>query len=563
MKPFWIVRIFLFSSLISLAQNQKETDFYKSKFFQMEAIGTDSTLWYVEKIFLSKHPIDQAFAYTAKRQILFLTGVKYSDVDYLKKIDFNLKKVDKKKDFYEEIAKIYNINANTFFNKKNSAKALEYYLKGLEYAVLINDVKLIIKIKSNIVTIKGDNGLEKEAIQDLLDLRELLISHKKQYSKEDYEKQFFLNNLNLGVYYSNLYRKEPNEDYYNQSKNYLDLALDYSKQEDINKAIVYKNIGVLNTHSNQLDSSIAYYNKAIKIYKQHNLINEVYYLRKNCAIDYYDSGRKDLAKPIFIKNVKEYDSNLIPDDYYLYNLLYLSKIYEDEKQQDSMAFYSKSFFELYDKKNHQEKFEFVEVLSKIKENDLVKLKTNVVELEKRYTVITIIYFLLLVVVIAILSLIIKKQIRLRKQNEKKIEELIDNVKEKIKRPSDNQINFGKITNQKEQEIIAQLIKLEKANYFLRKDFDRYTVARKIDSNTTYLSQVINSYKNMTFNEYTNDLRINYVLKALLEDSKLRGYTIQAIAESIGYKNGISFSKIFRKKTGITPYQYIERINKGL
>lgn len=141
--------------------------------------------------------------------------------------------------------------------------------------------------------------------------------------------------------------------------------------------------------------------------------------------------------------------------------------------------------------------------------------------------------------------------------------MIENVKEKIKQPSENQINLGKITNQKEQEIIAQLIKLEKANYFLRKDFDRYSVARKIDSNTTYLSQAINSYKKMTFNEYTNDLRINYVLKALLEDSKLRGYTMQAIAESIGYKNGISFSKIFKEKTGITPYQYIERINKGL
>lgn len=529
----------------------------------METIGADSTLFYIDKVFKSERPIDLAFAYTAKRQILFLTGVKYSDVDYLNKINFNLKKVANESVFYNETAKIYNINANTFFNRKNNTRALEYYFKALEYATLANDIKLIIKIKSNIVTIKGDKGLEKEAIKDLLVLRKLLFSNKSYYSNEDFEKQLFLNNINLGIYYANLYHKEVNKEYYNSSKHYLQNALKSSKEEDVNKAMIYKNMGVLNTYSNKIDTSVMFYKKALNIYQKNNYINEVYYLKKNIAIDYYDSGRKDLAKPIFIENVKNYDPKLIPDDYYLYNLLYLSKIYDDEKQQDSMAYYSKSFFELYDKKSNQEKYEFVEVLSKIKENDVGKLKSKVIDLEKKQRNITWIYALFLIGVVLILTLIINKQNKLRKINEKKIEGLIESVKEKIKQPSENKINLGKITNQKEQEIIAQLIKLEKTNYFLRKDFDRYSVARKIDSNTTYLSQAINSYKKMTFNEYTNDLRINYVLKALLEDSKLRGYTMQAIAESIGYKNGISFSKIFKEKTGITPYQYIERINKGL
>lgn len=562
MNKVKVAFILFFISFISFSQTQKEIDFYKSKFFQMEKIGSDSTLYYTEKIFSSKQPINLAFAYTAKRQILFLTGKEYNDTDYINKINFYLKEVPNERKYFVEIAKIYNINANTFFNKKSNKQALNYYFKALDYAYRCNDIKLIVKIKSNIVVIKGDNDLEKEAIIDLISLRDLLISNKTLYLKEEFEKQLFLNNINLGVYYSKLYKKENNKVNYNKSEHYLNLALNSVNEENINKAIVYKNLGSLKTISNENNQSIVYYKKALEIYKKNNFINEVYYIKKNIAIDYYNLGKKNLAKPIFLENVKQYDPKLIPEDYYLYNLLYLSKIYEDEKKQDSMAYFSKAFFESYNKKTNKGKLEFVEVLSKIKENDIKKLKNNVNDLNNKQGLVGMIYLVVLISIISIMTILVIKQIKLRKRTEKKIEDLIESIKKKNNNQNDNQVNLNIIKDIKEKEILSKLIKLENTNYFLRSDFDRYNVAKKIDSNTTYLSLVINNYKKMTFNEYTNDLRINYVLKALLEDSKLRGYTMQAIAESIGYKNGISFSKIFKEKTGITPYQFIEKINKG-
>ncbi|WGH77097.1 helix-turn-helix domain-containing protein [Tenacibaculum tangerinum] len=81
------------------------------------------------------------------------------------------------------------------------------------------------------------------------------------------------------------------------------------------------------------------------------------------------------------------------------------------------------------------------------------------------------------------------------------------------------------------------------------------------TNTTYLSKGIKEWKQMSFSEYTNELRINYIISRLSEERKIRAYTTQAIGEIGGYKNAKSFIRIFKNYTGITPYQFIEKISK--
>ena len=68
-----------------------------------------------------------------------------------------------------------------------------------------------------------------------------------------------------------------------------------------------------------------------------------------------------------------------------------------------------------------------------------------------------------------------------------------------------------------------------------------------------------NYKNCSFNDYTNELRISYLINEIINDKKIRNYTVQALAEFVGYKNGTSFSKIFKEKTGVTPFQFIEKL----
>lgn len=110
------------------------------------------------------------------------------------------------------------------------------------------------------------------------------------------------------------------------------------------------------------------------------------------------------------------------------------------------------------------------------------------------------------------------------------------------------------------EILVGLHKIEEQHYYLKQECNSYNIARKIKTNTSYLSKVINTHYQKNFNTYINDLRINYVILKLKEDSKFRAYSVQSISEEIGYKSTDSFTKYFRKRTGLLPSVYIKKLN---
>ena len=63
----------------------------------------------------------------------------------------------------------------------------------------------------------------------------------------------------------------------------------------------------------------------------------------------------------------------------------------------------------------------------------------------------------------------------------------------------------------------------------------------------------------TFSEYTQELRTQYVLKKLIDVPYFRKYTMQAIAEEVGYKDANTFVRVFKKQTGLSPNYYIEKL----
>ena len=111
------------------------------------------------------------------------------------------------------------------------------------------------------------------------------------------------------------------------------------------------------------------------------------------------------------------------------------------------------------------------------------------------------------------------------------------------------------------EILDKLIKLEEKKLFLKQDFTLHNVAKRLKTNTAYLSKIVNSELDKNFSSYVNELRINYIVIELKNNAKLRSYSINAIAEEIGYKSPESFTKYFKIATGISPSIYIKKINQ--
>ena len=76
-----------------------------------------------------------------------------------------------------------------------------------------------------------------------------------------------------------------------------------------------------------------------------------------------------------------------------------------------------------------------------------------------------------------------------------------------------------------------------------------------------MSKIINRYKDKSFSNYINYLRINYISSELKNNAELRKYTIVAIADEAGFNTAESFSKAFYKETGIYPSFFIKELNK--
>lgn len=110
-----------------------------------------------------------------------------------------------------------------------------------------------------------------------------------------------------------------------------------------------------------------------------------------------------------------------------------------------------------------------------------------------------------------------------------------------------------------EEVLSNLSQFEVKKEFINKNLTSSLVAKKVGTNSKYLSQIVNHYKEKTLTTYINDLRINEAIHLLQSNSKLLNYTIQSIAEEVGFNNAESFSKAFFKKTGLKPSYFIKQL----
>jgi AraC-like DNA-binding protein len=113
------------------------------------------------------------------------------------------------------------------------------------------------------------------------------------------------------------------------------------------------------------------------------------------------------------------------------------------------------------------------------------------------------------------------------------------------------------------EIIAQLLEklvvFEKNIAFLDKEITIQKLSLSLNTNTKYLSKVINESKGKTFVNYINDLRVDYASTQLQLQPKLRNYTIQSLANEFGFNSAVAFSAAFYKRHKIKPTYFIKEL----
>lgn len=118
-----------------------------------------------------------------------------------------------------------------------------------------------------------------------------------------------------------------------------------------------------------------------------------------------------------------------------------------------------------------------------------------------------------------------------------------------------------LSEEKEQEILQKLEDFEKSEMITHKKLTIAFLAASLETNVTYLSNVISRYKAANFNHYINSLKITYIVNKLYSEPHYRNYKITYLAEECGLPYS-SFTSIFKTITGMSPSAFIKQMKNS-
>ena len=100
--------------------------------------------------------------------------------------------------------------------------------------------------------------------------------------------------------------------------------------------------------------------------------------------------------------------------------------------------------------------------------------------------------------------------------------------------------------------------MEVGKLYTKKDLTVVFIAKKLSTNKSYVSQVINEHLGMNFSSYINEYRVKEA-RRLLTDERYHHLTIESIAGDSGFNSVSAFNNAFKKFTGLTPSFYLNSI----
>ena len=422
---------------------------------------------------------------------------------------------------------------------------IQFYLSDYDKSINYFRESLKIREKSN----------NKKAISESYNNIGIIYLHLANYNKaleylqkawnlsEGIGDKMFLKKLsnNLGIVYTQLAD-------YDKSLEYYKKALNFSEETSDNKmqSVCLNNIGIIHWYLEDYYKSLEYYLEALKIKEEikdkwsisntSRNIGEVYIKLQdyNNSLLYLNNGLK-IAKEINSKH-------LIKDCYVTFSELFFAKA-DYKKAYEYNKLYSEikdSIFSEETGKNIAEmevKFE-----TEKKENEILHQK----KLRNRY----LIAFVFAVAAILLIMIQFHKKNNAYKFLVRKNIDLLSKEKEL------KDIKKTTVTSDKKEEILNELIKLlDNEKIFEKFDLTIIQLAKRLSTNRTYLSQIINEEFGKNYSDFINEYRVKESMLLFSDHQKNSKLSIEGIANEVGFRSISSFILAFKKYTGITPSKF--------
>ncbi len=443
--------------------------------------------------------------------------------------------------------------ANIEYFNGNYEKAMEYLSKAYKWAVLDGNAEDEFHVSTRMASIKyilqryhEAHEIYKEAYNKYNDVDFNELSRKENYLDVVY-------NLTLTFY--ELKQYDSTLSYAKEGKHLLTF---YKNDEYHNSFTRSEGIGYLG--KGELDAAIRLLEQSIKGISEHDKAQSYYYIGSANSL----GGDLDNA----VRNFKKSDSVLqiskasaFPELKDAYKQTY--KYYRDKGDTLNSKMYLQKFFAI--------DSTFISRESAISERmhslySIPRLKIENQKILKKSKLNIVGYSLLVLLLLGAFTFILfqKKQVKFQKQ---RLEKLLTENKGRVSkdaRPSmviEYSENGNSIKDDVKNQLLSQLRDFEKSKGFLNSSITLSGLAKELNTNSSYLSSIVNTDKEMNFATYLKRLRINNATDVLINDPVYQKYSMNGLAEEFGFNNADSFSKAFKEITKINPSLFINELAK--
>jgi len=439
-----------------------------------------------------------------------------------------------------------------YYSLKQHSSALDNFIIANSYISKTNDDYLKYKLKYHIALTKLYLGYYDEAIS--------LLKECISYFKKDKPRPYLNSLHSLGL----CYNRKGNFGLCTETNM---LGLKESKELGIKEMEVYFNHseGINDYFTKNYTSAIKNIQSTIEELKEKkDFGNEsagYFYIGKS----YWELGKFDLAIPYFKKvdyifNTKGY---IRPDIREMYELLI--KYYKTNENPKLQLYYIDQLLKADRILNDTFKYLVGKINKEYQTQELLsekdKIQTLLQKKSHNYSILVIFTSALFIGFLFLTY----RHYKNRKLYKKNFDELMsqNNSNEEVNRPRQRNekpaildINPETVT-----AILKQLEKFETDKKFIEKDWNLSKLSFAFNSNPRYLSNIIRHYRDKTFTEYINDLRVDYIISLLQNDKQARLFTNKALAEEAGFSSTQLFANVFKAKTGMPTSFFIGQIRK--
>lgn len=318
---------------------------------------------------------------------------------------------------------------------------------------------------------------------------------------------------------------------YAEAVKHYELA--YGKYQELNdplkSSLVLSKISALYGRMHQYDKAVTYSLKAHDLAAEHDMISALQEILPLLSSFYAE--KKDYQNAFLY--LKEYqklnESNAVS------NLKKIQTEYETDIRFQEAALFKKQ--------------------KELKDAQIYAQKILIA-----FTVTGGIVFLILFIFILIRSRQLKKSYEMlfkhaqeRVRKEKEIQEIRE-IQESRKKEK----YAGSLLSEEGNKLLytSLLDLMEQEKVYLNNKLTIDEVAKRLMTNRSYLSQMINDKFKTNFNNFINEYRVKEAQRLLLENNT-NNYSIEGVSISVGFNSKSTFNSAFKKFTGIRPSEFIQ------